>query len=162
MFFHLPVRVTRSRHCLRHLNFEVTGRSELSCLLLSGHNIRCVSCSPACFLAALCHVLPSPCHACQTTTRSRFSGCHHSPDWRDLVAHRNRGTCQWRTTSLQFRSQLVQVDSDTVPHQLSESFPTRHKKNFTKTGTHPTKKLTTPTLQTTLQSVICGDSEHTP
>ena len=29
-------------------------RFELSCLLLSSHHIRCV-CSPACFLAALCH-----------------------------------------------------------------------------------------------------------
>ena len=61
MFSHLPVSVTPSRHYLRHLNFEVMECSELSCLLLSGPNIRCVcvcvSCSPTRFLAAMCHVL---------------------------------------------------------------------------------------------------------
>ena len=46
MFSDLPVRITLSRHCLRHLNFEVMERSELSCLLLSSHNIRCVSAVP--------------------------------------------------------------------------------------------------------------------
>ena len=118
MFSHLPVRITRSRHCLRHLNFEVMERSELSCLLLSGHNIRCVSAVP---LVVPCPA--SPCHACQTTTRS-FSRCHHSPD--DVIWLTPRASGELHL----FNSEviLVQVDSDTVPHHLSERFPTRHKK----------------------------------
>ena len=69
----------------------------------------------------------SPCHACQTTTRS-FSRCHHSPDDVIWLTHRNRARASGELHLFNSEVILVQVDSDTVPHHLSERFPTRHQK----------------------------------
>ena len=143
MFSHLAVRVTRSRHCLRHLNFEVIERSELSCLLLSGHNILCVSavplvssrrCAMSCFAVSLY----------QTKARSLFSRCHHSPDdvtwWHTATRH---------VPVANYISSIQKSNSATRFSHGAFSGKTQDKLHKNPNA-YCQKKMTTPTVQTTL------------
>ena len=74
--------------------------------------------------------------------------------------------CQWRET------QSVQFDSGTVPHQLENNWQTilcatqrvpSKKQEKHRSSTHKLlNNSATPTAETTLQSVICGNKKHTP